>query len=117
MGAEEVALPIPIVFVVIIIEPALADADNPGMACALDQGLHFDIRMDVGLVRVNADRGPDIALALGDADDGIPLTGAGRDVEHRLDAGSAGTAENPGLVLDEALIIEDRKSIRLNSSH
>ena len=43
----------------------------------LDQRRGAEVGMGVGLVRMNADAGPDIGLALGDGDDVAPFASAG----------------------------------------
>ena len=67
--------------VVIIIEPALADRDDLRMRRRLDQRRGAKVGMRVGLVRVDADAGPDVGIALGGGDDVVPFALAGRDVE------------------------------------
>ena len=73
MRAEARLLPVAVAMVVIIIEPALADADDARMRGALDQLGGVDIGMLVGLVRMDADRRPDIGLALGGGDARRPI--------------------------------------------
>src|SRR4051794_25259012 len=63
MGPEARALPLAVAMVVIIIEAALADPDHPRMRRALRQQACVDVRMPVGLVRMDSDRGPDVGLA------------------------------------------------------
>src|SRR5688500_785724 len=106
MGPEAVALPVAVAMVVIEIEAALADSDDPRVRRPFHQigGLH--VGMGVRLVRMDPDRGPDVALALGEADHLVPFGLAGRDVEHRADARRPGAGEHRLLLLDQALIVE-----------
>src|SRR5205085_7090167 len=106
MGAEGGALPLPVAMVVIIIEPGLADPDHPLMRRPLDEKRRIDVRMLVRLMGMDADRGPDVRLPLRDADHVVPLGAAGRDVEHRDDAGRAGAVEHRLLLLYQAFVIE-----------
>src|SRR5438874_1436920 len=62
--------------------------------------------MRIGLVRVNANAGPDVVVALGDGDDVIPLALAGRDVEETGDAALAGTLQHLILAVDQAFVVQ-----------
>ena len=77
MRLEPLALRGAVGLVVIIIEPALADGDHARMVGALDQRRGAEVGMRVGLVRMDADAGPDVGLALGDGDDLAPFASAG----------------------------------------
>ena len=77
MRLEALALRRAVGLVVIIIEPALADGDHARMVGALDQRGGAKVGMGVGLVRMDADAGPDIVMALGDGDDVAPIRSAG----------------------------------------
>ena len=77
MRLEALALRRAVGLVVIIIEPALADRDHARMVGGLDQRRRAEVGMGVGLVRVDADAGPDVGLALGDGDDRRPIRAGG----------------------------------------
>src|SRR5262245_54727836 len=62
--------------------------------------------MLLGLVRVDADAGPDIRLALGSGDDVAPLAPARRRVEESLHARRASPFEHCLLVLNQALVVQ-----------
>ena len=85
------ALPLPfaVAMVVIIIEAGLLDADHLQVAGLGGEMSSLRVGMEVGLVQVDADRRHDVILALRGADHRIPFAGAGRDVEHQLDADAA----------------------------
>src|SRR5438309_2571652 len=72
----------------------------------LDKGRRLHVGMGVRLVRMDADRRPDVILSLGDANDVIPLALPRRDVEHRPHPGRARPGEHTLLILDEALIVQ-----------
>ena len=62
MRAEALALGGAVGLVVIIIEPALADRDHARVRRRLDQRRGAEVGMGVGLVRVDADAGPDVGV-------------------------------------------------------
>jgi hypothetical protein len=72
----------------------------------LDEGRGLDVRMHIGLVRVDADRRHDVTFPLRDRDHRVPLGGAGRDVEHPGDAGGPRAGEHGLQVLDQALVVQ-----------
>ncbi len=57
-------------------------------------------------MRVDADRSPDVALALGEPDHLAPFACARGNVEHRGHARRARALERRGLLLGQALIVE-----------
>ena len=63
----------------------VADGDHPRMFGGREQHLSTKIGMGIGLMRMNADRSPDVGLAFGDGDHRIPFGDPGRDIEHRRD--------------------------------
>ena len=73
MRLEALALRGAVGLVVIIIETALADGDHARMVGRFDQRRGAKVGMRVGLVRMDADAGPDVGLALGDGDDVVPF--------------------------------------------
>jgi hypothetical protein len=73
MRREALALGGAVRLVVIIIEPAFADRDDLGVRGAFDKGGGAEIRVRVGLVRMNADARPDVAMPLGGGEDVAPL--------------------------------------------
>ena len=102
MRGEALALGGAVGLVVIIIEPALADGDDARVRRRLDQRRGAEVGMGIGLVRVDADAGPHVGLALGHRDDLVPFALAGRDVEEAADAARAGVGEHLVLALGEA---------------
>src|SRR3546814_3605868 len=62
MRAKACLLPTTIAVVVIIIQPGLADPDDPRMTGGIDQPGGVDVRMLVRLMRMNTDAGPDIGF-------------------------------------------------------
>src|SRR5688572_19216170 len=62
--------------------------------------------MGVGLVRMDANRRPDVGMGLGRGDDVIPLTLARRYVEEAGDAGGPGIGQHFVAALGQTLIIE-----------
>jgi len=101
-----VALPFAVAMVVIIIEAGFTDPDHSGMTRRLDQLGRIHVRMLVRLVRMDADRRPDVGLTLGDGDHFIPFALACRNAEHARHAARAGAFDHRCLVLDQPLIIE-----------
>ena len=55
----------------------------------------------VGLVRVDADRGPDVGFAFGDGEHVVPFAFASGNVEHAGHAGGAGAGQDALLILDD----------------
>src|SRR5262245_54455652 len=62
--------------------------------------------MGISLMRMDADGGPDVGIALGHADNVIPFALPGRDVEKAGYAATAGTIEHLVLALGEPVVIE-----------
>ena len=75
---------------VVEVEAGLADADHLGMARRLDQRGRECLPLLLRLVRMDADRAPDVAVALGDRPHLLEL------VEPRADGQHAGDARGPG---------------------
>lgn len=76
------------------------------MRGARDELGSVDMRMLVGLMRVDADRRPHIGFALGGRQHLVPLALAGGDIEHRGDPARAGAFEHRLLILRQALVIQ-----------
>jgi len=74
VGFETLALRGPVRLVVIIIESTLADRDHPRMIGRFDQGSGAEAGVCVGLVRMDADAGPNVRFALGNGDDLLPFS-------------------------------------------
>src|SRR3990167_986010 len=106
MAAETVLLPLTVALVVIIVEPGFADTDHAGMRGARDQLGRVDVGMMVGVVRMDTDTGPDVAVRLRHRENVVPLGLARRDVEHRGDALCARARQNLILLLGKSLVIE-----------
>src|SRR3546814_9798036 len=62
MATKTVLLSRPVALVVIIVEPGLADADDAWMRGAFHQLAGVDGGVLIGVVRVDADAGPDIGV-------------------------------------------------------
>ena len=80
---------------------ALVTAGSAG-----DELGRIDIGVLVRLVRMDADGGPDVGLALSGGDDVVPLALAGRDVEHGGDTRGAGARQHGLLLLGDAFVVE-----------
>ena len=91
MHTEQRLLRRPVGLVVVVIEPGFTDPDHLRVLCRLEQGLARQIGMGIGIVRVDADAGPNICFASGGSDHLVPLCLLGRDVEETLHASLAGT--------------------------
>ena len=115
MATKAVLLTHTVALVVIIVEPSLTDADDARMRRALDELCRIDVRMMVGVVRVDADAGPDVVLTLGRADNLSPFTLAGGDVQHGPHAGCACARQDASLILDETFIVEMAMAIDQHS--
>jgi hypothetical protein len=94
MGAEHVGLHLARAEVVVEVETRLADADDLGTACQLDQALGRQVDVILGLVRVGADRAPDVVMGHGDGMDGFERRNLVADGDHQFDAGLAGAADH-----------------------
>ena len=103
---EQVLLNLPVRMVVIVVEPGLADADHARVRSGFQKRGLAQIGMTIGLVRMDADTGPDIAFTLGRGDDVGPFALAGRDVEKSAHARLSRAPENLGLIFDQALVVE-----------
>ena len=101
MGAEALGLLGARAVLVVEVEPGLADADDLGMARGLDQAVGRALPLLLGLVRMDADRAPDIAVALGDGAHLVELVEPGADGQHAGHAGGAGARQHAGLVARE----------------
>ena len=106
MRAEAGALTIAVRMVVIIVEPGFSDRDDTAVRRLCDELGSVDIGMGIGLVRVDAHRGPNVGILLCRCNHLIPFTLARRDVEHSLDAGCTGTRERTRLIIDEPFVIQ-----------
>src|SRR6478736_6088367 len=106
MRAEQRLLHLAVGLVVIIVESGLADADHFGMVGSLEQYRLAKVGVLVGLVRMNADAGPDVWLALGSADHPVPFATARGNIEKSADSGCPRPFENPWLVFGEAFVFE-----------
>ena len=98
MGAEALGLLGARAVLVVEVEPGLADADDLGMARRLDQAVGRALPLLLGLVRMDADRAPDVAVALGDGAHLVELVEPRADRQHAGDAGGAGARQHAGLV-------------------
>ena len=103
---EPLALRLAVGLVVIIIEAALADGDDTRMIGCLGQCCGAEVRMRVGLVRVDPDAGPHVGVAFGDRDDVAPLLLPRGDVEETRDAATARIVEHFILSFDEAFVVQ-----------
>ena len=106
VGAKQRLLHRSIRLVVVVVEPSLADPDHFRMHGRLEQCAFAEVGMLVGFVRVDADAGPHVALALGGADYARPFAPPRRDVEETADAGGARPIEHALLVFGEAFVFK-----------
>ena len=106
VAAEAVLLPDAVALVVIIVEPRFAYPDHARVCGALDQHGGVDVGMMIGVVRMNADAGPNVWIGFGGRQDIVPFAFARRNVEHRGDAARARAIEHLALLLGEPLVIE-----------
>src|ERR1700712_1014648 len=106
MRAEQCALRLAIGMVVVKVQPGFADRNDLLAFGRGEQGALAHVRVRVGFMRVEADAGPDIRLALGGGDHLFPFALAGRDVEKSADARLAGAGEHALLVFDQAFVLE-----------
>src|SRR5665213_570288 len=90
--------------VVMEVEAAFADADHLGVAGQVDELLDGDPLLRRRLVRMNADRAPDVGIGLGDRAPRRKLAHLGRDGEHGADSGGAGARDHPGAFLRRGVI-------------
>src|SRR5512144_1779411 len=72
--------------VVVEVEPAFTDADNLRMSSQPQQSIDRDIRLGVGIMRMNADRAEHIVVAFGDGEDAGKARERRADRQHRRDA-------------------------------
>ena len=79
---------------IVEIEPGFADADDLGMVRGLDQPVGGALPLLLRLVRMNADRAPDVAVTLGNGPDPLELVEARADRQHATDAGHAGACQH-----------------------
>ena len=98
MGAEALGLLVARAVLVVEVEPGLADADDLGMARRLDQAVGRALPLLLRLVRMDADRAPDVVVALGDRAHLVELVEPRADGQHARDAGRAGAREHARLV-------------------
>src|SRR3979490_3293282 len=98
VGAEAFGLLFARTVLVIEIEPGLADADDLGMARRLDQAVGRALPLLLRLVRMNADRAPDVLMTLGDGAHLVELVESRAHGQHARDAGCAGARQHTGLV-------------------
>src|SRR5262249_9347637 len=86
---------------VVEIESGLADADYLGMACGLHESIWCTLPLLLRLVRMYANRAPDVGMALGDAPHEAELAQPRTNGQHPRDAGSAGARQDARLVACE----------------
>ena len=98
MGAEALLLLVARAVLVVEIEAGLADADDLGMARRLDQAVGRALPLLLGLVRMDADRAPDVVVALGDGAHLLELVEPRADRQHARHAGRAGARQHARLV-------------------
>src|SRR5476649_2926650 len=89
MDAEALGLFVARTVLVIEVEPGLADADHLGMARRLDQPFGGTLPLLLGLVRMDTNRAPDIAVTLGDRPHALELVEPRADGQHAGHTGGA----------------------------
>src|SRR6185437_1763507 len=100
---------------IVEIEPGLADADHLGIARKPNEGIARDVGFLRRLVRVNADRAPDIAVAFGDRAHGREFLDLGADGDKGLDPCPLGARDDLGPLglgreIEMAMAIDDHNS-------
>src|SRR5260221_7513108 len=98
MGAEAFDLFVPRAVLIVEIEPGLADAHDLGMLRGLDEAIGRALSLLLRLVRMNADRAPDVVMALGNGANALELVEPGADRQHARDAGRASPRKHARLV-------------------
>ena len=91
---------------VVEVEAGLADPDHLGMTRRLDQPVGRTLALLLSLVRMHADRAPDIVVALGDRAHAVELVEPRADGQHGADAGGAGARQHARLVFCELREVE-----------
>ncbi len=86
VGPEALGLLVARAVVVMEVEAGLADAHHLGMARRRDQPVGVALPLVLGLVRMDADRAPDIVVPLGDGADALELVEARADRQHGADS-------------------------------
>ena len=80
---EQLRLARPRAVVVVEIEAGLADADDLGVAGAVEDGGAIGVGLRCRLVRMDPDRAPDVRISLGDVAHRVEFAEPGADGEHR----------------------------------
>src|SRR6185437_12725957 len=104
MGAEQRLLPRPRAVLIIEIEPGLADPHHLLMLRQRNEPGDAWVRLGRRLVRMDADRAPHIAVALGDGAHPRKLAELGADGEQRLDAGPPRACQDLAALLRRRII-------------
>src|SRR5690606_13313864 len=82
------------------------EGDNFPMFGSSAQFLRSEVGVLVGLVRVDADAGPDVGFALGGADHPLPFRAPGGNVEEAPYPRGARSLEHTRLFLGDALVFQ-----------
>src|SRR5919106_5152071 len=89
-----------------VIETAFADRDHSRMRRCFDQRRCTEVRMRVGFVGMDANRCPNVDIALGGSEHLAPLALSRRNVEETRDAPCPRIRKNFVLALGKARIVE-----------
>jgi hypothetical protein len=104
MRPKAQALLVTVAFVVIIIKAGLTDRNHTGVLCTLYQFGGVDIGMAIGFMRMDTDGRPNIRLALGHADNGVPFGCTRRYVQHFGNPRTASAREDFSLLFHDAFV-------------
>ena len=99
MGPEHRRLHIARAEVVVKIQPAFADAHDPGPSGQFNQPVGSQIDVILRLVRMGPDRAPDVLMRHGQTMGGLEGRQLVRDLDHQLDAGLTGPGDHGIAVL------------------
>ena len=93
MGTKPALLRLRRAVLVEIIQPRLAQRDDLGMFCQLDQFVRRNAVFFVGMMRMGADRAIDVRESLGDGEQPVEPPHPGRDGDDAADAGGLGARD------------------------
>jgi hypothetical protein len=98
MSTEALRLFVVRTVLVVEVEPRLADAYDLGVARGFYQPIRRALPLLLRLVRMNTNRTPDVAVALGYGPDTFELVESGADRQHAGHPCRPGAGEHPGFV-------------------
>ena len=92
-----------------IVEAGFADRHHLGMLRVGDQFIRRDVELFVGVMRMRADRAPDLRIRLGDCRDFVEAVNARRDRHHAVDTVGLGAFQHARAVGCEPNIEIERR--------